>query len=487
MADRVRQLLRNEVTWLLSALLVGTVLRCWNLSAASLNSDEAFSFALGSLPLQQLPALLAGTDFHPPLFYALTHALLVSVPKPRWDYRVVSVLFGMTTIVATWGAARRMLGPLVASLAAVAVALQPALIQYDRTYRMYALVVALVTLSFWLLVEAQAAVGRRRLWLLAGYACVAVALVYTYYLCALVLAVQLCYALTRRPIVWEVVGAQAIAVVAFLPWLPVMLRQLPLGGLALTRPGLDAGLTASVANAFAAGLPEGWLGWSNALLPALAVGAVIVVGGWVARGSALPFWLGVLPLQVVLSIALSKNLAYFPRYLLMDVPALCIAFAAIIAMLSDQRRAVAAAALALGGLIVGLVASFNVLFDPYYQFPDWYAINAVMLQRATPGDAVVLDAGYERLVVQDYTAFRRRDMAVFMNPGDFKPVLAFAARHAHARIWYLEHQHFYWDPQRRIAAALSAQRRVLFLQRWPHHDKANDVTLILFDRAGAMP
>ena len=47
---------------------------------------------------------------------------------------------------------------------------------------MYAVLVALATLSWWLLVEAEQAVGRKRTMLWVAYAAVAVILAYTHYL-----------------------------------------------------------------------------------------------------------------------------------------------------------------------------------------------------------------------------------------------------------------------------------------------------------------
>jgi hypothetical protein len=91
-----------------------------------------------------------------------------------------------------------------------------------------------------------------------------------------------------------------------------------------------------------------------------------------------------------------------------------------------------------------------------------------------------LDAGYETLVVSEYTAFRGRDILSFMNPADFTPILSWIEHHPQRRVWYVEHQNEYWDPQRRIASALSRARPLLATQQWPRQHPVDRVSVMLF-------
>jgi len=473
---------------LLLAVVIGAALRFWNLTLASQHTDEAFTFALSALPV---PALLHNVvihDFHPPLFYLFTHYLMAWFPKPQWDYRYITSLFGCLTIVATWGAARRMFGPLAATIAAACVALTPALVQHDRMYRMYAVTVALCTLSWWLLLEIEQTTGRRRIVLATMYAIVAVALPLIDYFGILMLAAQGLYALTRRRALSPVLLGIGLAAIAFVPWIGALREQLPLAGVTLSRPALDIGLANSIAGAFAAGTPTHWFGWPGGAVAALlAVTVVAVAGAWLGLRSALPFWLSVLAIQIAGSVLIGKNLAYFPRYLLVDIPPMCIAVGLELSTLAAARFRFAAAALGAALLaFFGFTAS-NVVFDPYYQFPDWYAVNALMLAHEKPADAIVLDAAYESLVVRNYTAFRGHTTLTFMNPGDFDPILSWIARHPSRRIWYLEHQNFYWDAQRRIASSLGMTRRTLVSKQWQHRLAVDDVSVTLFDKVPELP
>ncbi|PZR60415.1 MAG: hypothetical protein DLM53_12195 [Candidatus Eremiobacter antarcticus] len=461
--------------WLALALACGAAARFWNLSGSSLFTDEAYTFSLSALRVPALLHALASHDFHPPLFYLATHYAMAWLRWPLWDYRYLTAAFGLLTIAATWGSARRMFGAPTAAIAAFVVALQPVLVQHDRLYRMYAVTVALSALSWWLLLEIEQAAERKKAVLLACYALAAIALPFIDYLGAVMLVCQLAYAVTRsalRPALLAL-GASAAA---FALWLPQLLQQVPLGGIALSPPALDRGLLASLRGAFAGGLPVELVhirGFDAVC--ALALAATLVAGALLAKRSALPFWLAAIVVQIVASILLAKNLAYFPRYLLIDVPPVAIAFGLIVATAAATRlKPLCVGAMAGATVLLGLALS-NTLFNPYYQFPDWYAVNALLLKYEQPGDAIVLDAGYEFLVVRDYTAFRRHDIVSFMNPADFAAVDRWIAARGHKRVWYVEHQNFYWDPHKAIASGLSASRPELV--RW-RQEKASPVDAV---------
>jgi len=471
--------------WLALALVCGAAARFWNLTGSSLYTDEAYTFSLSALPVPSLLHTIAAHDFHPPLFYLATHYAMMRLQWPLWDYRYLTAAFGLLTIVATWGSARRMFGAPSAAIAGIVVALQPVLVQHDRLYRMYSVTVALSTLSWWLLLEIEHATGRKKAALLTCYALAVIALPYLDYLGAIMLLCQLAYVLTRTSLRAALIALGASAA-AFALWLPQLLQQVPLGGLALSRPALDRGLLASLRGAFAGGLPEGLVHIAGFdAMCALALASTAFAGASLSRRSPLPFWLAAIVIQIVASILLAKNLAYFPRYLLIDVPPVAVAFGLIVTTLAATRLKPLCIAAAAGATVLLTMALSNTLFDPYYQFPDWYAVNALLLKYEQPGDAIVLDAGYEFLVVRDYTAFRRRDIVSFMNPSDFATVTRWLALRQHRRIWYVEHQNFYWDPHRAIAASLSASRPELLRWRLDKASPVDAVAVSLFGKPAA--
>jgi hypothetical protein len=468
---------------LLFACGVGLALRAWHLTAASLFTDEAFTFAISDRPVPRLVHDVTVHDFHPPLFYLVTHAALAALRWMPWDYRYLILPCGLVTIAGTWACARFLFGVTAAAIAALLVALSPALVTYDRMYRMYAPLVSLSVVSWWLLLGAQHAGAGRRRWWWAGYTGAILLLAYTHYLGLLVIATQAAYVLVRRREV-AALFAYGLLALAFAPWVPHLVQQLPGGGMVLSRPGLNAGLAQSIREAFALGIPAGPLPIALALwLPAAVVAALAAGGTWLGRGSALPWWLACLPLAVGLSIVMHRNLAYFPRYLLIDIPPLAIA-SGLVVHRALETRVRPAGVFGLCALCAACATGCrNVLFDPYYQFPDWYAVNAVILHAERPHDAIILDAGYELPVVRDFTAFRGHTILSFMNPSDFAPIECWLAAHPAQRVWYVEHQSFYWDPQRRIEASLERRPRLLAV-RFPRALPVNAVRVELF---GAVP
>jgi uncharacterized membrane protein len=464
------------------ALVLGAAVLFWRLSVSSLYTDEAYTFALGGLGLKAMIQALTTRDFHPPLFYLAAHGAL-GLHWPLWDYRYLTAPFGLVTILATWGAARRMFGPLTAAVAAIVVALAPALLVYDRMFRMYAVLVCLATVSWWLLLEAEQASAGKRTLLWVGYAVACLLVAYTHYLGFFVLACQGVYILTRLRTDKPALFAYGLVGLAYVPWITHLARQLPLGGIVMSRPGIDAGLASSVRGAFAQGLPNWPQSWvSQDWATTIFVFAIAFVSGWLGRRTALPFWLGCLFLAIAASIVFDKNFAYFSSYLLIDIPPVAIGAALVVTTLLAGRARVAGWLFALALVSAQAVAVSNVLLDPYYQFPDWYAVNAVMLRQERARDAIILDAGYEQYVVQNFSAFRGRAMLTFMNPSDFAPIFAWVKDHPEIRIWYVEHQNFYWDPARRIAAALAQQRPVLAAQSFPRQSPVNQVSVVLFDK-----
>ena len=453
----------------------------FRLTAGSLYTDEAFTFAVAGLNYAPLLQTLTVFDYHPPLFYLATHVAMRTLHWPLWDYRYLMMPFGLLTVVATWVVGRRIGGNLTAGVAALAVALAPALMVYDRMYRMYAVLVALTTVSWWLLVELEPASGRKRGVLLVVYGATCLVLAYTHYLGLLAIACQVLFVVTRRRQLLATLWVYGAVALSYVPWLPHLRQQLALGGLSEGRPGIDAGLASSISSAFFLGLPSFGVGHTADWIISVIVVVVMATGAWLGRQTVLPFWLLAFVAAFAGSIIFGKNLAYFNRYLLIDIPPGAIALGLIVNAFASSGKAVASFAVA--AVALGLVAlcSSNVLFDPYYQFPDWYAVDAMLAVHEHPGDGIILDAAYEYLVVQNFSAFRNHATLGFMSPSDFPVILHWIATHPNVRIWYIQHQNYYWDPHLRIRAAL-AQRPLLLSQDFARQLPVNDVTVMLFGK-----
>jgi len=154
--------------WLLAVLvLVGTFLRCWQLTAVGFNSDEAVyagqaAAIAGDHSLAQFfPVIRA----HPMLFQGLL-SVAYHFGTSEVVGRLASVVFGVGTIVLAYLVAKLLYGTRAAVLAALIVALMPYQVIVDRQVLLDAPTAFFATLTIYLL--ARFAITQRPGWLVAS-------------------------------------------------------------------------------------------------------------------------------------------------------------------------------------------------------------------------------------------------------------------------------------------------------------------------------
>ena len=464
---------------LVIALAIGALTRLWQLTSSSVYVDEAHTFAVAAEPWHNMLATLIYHDYHPPLFYAVTHVLLAFGWAPA-ALRFATAPLALVTTAAAWGIGRRLFGPIAGGIAAILVAVDPSAILWDRIYRMYVVLDALVALSWWLILAAQDSRGMRRTLLWIAFAICAIAQPYVHYLGGLDVACQAVYALTRVRAAWPVLAGAALSVLGFVPWIPAVRIQYPGGGLVAGTAALPVEWWTLARDAVLAGTPLAWIqaaGFDVAVT--LAVVGICVWAAFAARSSILPFWL-LLPLaQVILSVVTGKFVAV-PRYLLPALPVLAIGIGALVQLLllSHLRAAglvLCACALALFGF-----CATNVLFDPRYQFPDWNIVRSIFSQGAQPGDIVVFDQGYSAEVFANDPTFVRHEIAAPGSVADIPSTLAWLQARPGRRVWYVENQYYYVDPARAIAGALENARPQVGQWLEPRVELSDRVYVALF-------
>lgn len=444
--------------WLVLALGAGALCRFWALTAPSLFIDEGFTFHISAYDPKSLLHAVAYTDFHPPLFYLVTHYLMHWLHWQPWDYRYLTAACGLVTIAATWGIARLLFGDTAAAIAAFAVALEPNLVQWDRLYRMYAVLVALTTLSWWLLLKAELSDGRRRWLCWAAYWVAAILLPYVQYLGALVVLSQCLYALVRRERCWPAFIGGAAALAALTPWLWAIRVQYPHGGLVLPLTSPRFSWPVLVRAVITSGVPASWV--LSAHFDQIFCAAALVVlaaGAYLGRRTMLVFWLLPPVIQIVVTLVTGKDII-IPRHLYAYLPAFAVCLALICVRLLATRWRVAGAALALAYFGLSAVSIPNNLFVQYYQFPDWYAINTLLLVRGHKSDLIILDQGAEYWVVHDFSGFRGHQIDAPGIPSDIDPDIRWLEGYPKRRVWYIENQPFFTDNARRLQADLDRTR-----------------------------
>lgn len=472
---------RAALLGLAFALAVGALVLFWRLTAQSPFIDEAFTVRLASKDLPALIQTVALQDVHPPLFYLLAHYAVLWLHWPVERYRLLTAPLTLFTIFATWAIARRSFGATAACVAALVIALQPVMLPWDRLFRMYVLLVPVAAASWLVLLKAlDTTDARRRIvwWIL--YALCAIALPYLQYLGAAVLVCQCGFACADLRTRWPVFAASAAAGAALLPWLWAIKIQFPRGGYtATTHPNLldvFSGLAVL-------GAPEPWVhqAWFSPLIACVLI-AVVVAGAILGRATLLPWWLLQIALQFAASLVLEKALA-IPRYLLTALPAVAIAVGVVSAALIGTRLRLLGVALAASFVVVEAVCVSNLVLDPYYQFPDWNLVRAFVAIHETPKDVMVFDQGYPALVVENEPEFSSHDLYGPNTVHDVDPTITLIAGRPTERVWYIENQWWYPDPEHRILRYLQTTRRVSRIWHEARFDPANEVYVLLFGPA----
>jgi len=469
------RLTRAEAVWLWIVLLVGAALIFWRLADKSLTPDEAFSYRQAIAPLPVLIHVAVYGDFHPPLFALVFHYLNGWLHWPAPYYRYLTAPFGLVTILATWALTRRWFGFPAAAIAGLVAATMPMLVSEDRLFRMYVVVTALAMASWWLLMEAQDALGARRRWLWLAYGVVVIAIPYTLYLGAFVILAQAIYALVRRGSALPAAAWAVAAALALIPWSWAIRIQLPNGAF----PGAAVDLVPVARAVLLMTPPQSWISPGFDIAIGIAALAIIVGACWIGRATPLPYLFIPLALQVAISIGFRRDLLVY-RYVALSLPVFAIAVAAVAMWLLRSPARVAGALLVLIVLAANSVALANYFLDPYYQTTDWYAIEIALHQHAQRGDALIFNQMEPYLVVEDSPDVKGREVYLMSYPAPPQAAIAWLDAHPHARIWYIENQADFSDPQRLVLKHLVATRPLLYSMLQKHASLANWALLDLF-------
>lgn len=205
------------------------------LTGSSIWFDESFSSYLMRFDWAGITHYTA-LDVHPPFYYyclKLWTNLLGNTPV---TIRLFSVVLGVIAIILAFRLAGRLFGRQIASLAAILLAISPLFVRYGIEARMYMLVAVIGLLGVMTYLRAETS-GKRCRYLLYGFI---IALgMWTHYLMITVWLSVWVYRYLRlrrkgyrgRKLLrsffsadWLI--AHAVAIIAFLPWIPHVLHQL---------------------------------------------------------------------------------------------------------------------------------------------------------------------------------------------------------------------------------------------------------------------
>jgi mannosyltransferase len=347
-ADRVR--------WgMVALLIVAFAVRVFSLTYQSLWRDEVDALRFATAPWSELLSTFTRSGWNGPLYFALLRGWIALTGRSEFALRYFSLLAGVTAVALAFGLARRLSSRLAAFLCALLFALSPYFIWYSQETKMYALILALVTLAIYALRRAMGKGGA------AWWATLVVATslaVYCHILAALIIPVEMILALvwgleSHNGGWWK--GALASFACLTLPYLPLLRWQLPLvfspAQTGFTFYPFDQMLLVML-NGFAtgiSGLLAATTSWPAGIL--LLVGAVMGAMPW-RNKVMLVVWLLLPPLMLFL-VSLSRPI-FTDRYLIWIGPAFYLLVAVGVAALWKLWRPLGVVAiLAVVGVAVG--------------------------------------------------------------------------------------------------------------------------------------
>jgi len=204
-------------------VLFGDVLRLHGYTRHDLWLDEANSVAIARHAFSEIPALLA-RDSSPPIYYWLLHLWIQVMGESEAAVRLPSVILGAIVIAATAVLAHRLAGERAAVAAAWLIAVTPMAVQFSQQARMYMLLplFAIVATERFLVYQRDGAIGA-----LVAHALALVACFYTHNWGLLLFPGFVVAAALAPRARWRAWGvAAALALVSYVPWIPVLRQQI---------------------------------------------------------------------------------------------------------------------------------------------------------------------------------------------------------------------------------------------------------------------
>jgi len=375
--------------WVAVATLVGAGVRLHHLAGRSLWIDEAASTYFATMPWRPFLRLLWGYQGNMTLYYFLLRAWM-HLGDSESVVRGLSVLFGILAIPAVYVLGTALFDRATGLIAAALLSVHSFHVAFSQEARGYSLLIFLLVLTTYVLVRVME--SKQELWRWMLFAVVAALCVYAHIFAVLVLAAHALAIVFPRPFR---VRLKAVVVTAFVFGILVA----PMAGFVLLHhsdqiawvpkpaPGeifeflklltSQGGILLMVLYFALCGLAF----WPSA------AGSALGRENWALR--LLGLWV-VLPPALTLAASVIKPL-FFPRYMVMCVPALVILAARGIVRFS-QGTAVnywAATSVLVLVLILSAWGTHHYFLDFPNETSDWRSAVNYILERQQPGDGVV--------------------------------------------------------------------------------------------------
>ncbi len=322
-------------------LFVAFVIRAVSLDFQGLWRDEVDQWRFALSPLKEMFSRFTESGWNGPLFSPLLRIWILGVGESVYAMRYLSLLCGVITVSLIYILSQRLFNTKVAFWSACLCALSPYLVWYAQEIKMYTWVPMLIVLALYGLERACV----KPSWMWWSVTLIATCLAfYSHILAALVVPVLILWFMLspyRNKKAW--VGGAAVLTLLTLPYIPLLVWQLP-----IFMTARDTGYPAYTFTEMTTALITGWTtgiysgSWTGGmaskstmfLLSALAV-LGMVGKNWVQTGKLL-VWL-LFPFTVLWFVSLRSPM-FTDRYLIWSAPAFYLFIAVGITKLASIDR-----------------------------------------------------------------------------------------------------------------------------------------------------
>jgi hypothetical protein len=394
--------LTSPAVLLAAATLLGLLLRLHDIVRESLWLDEAGRVAIAALPLGEIPPAVGVVELSPPLYHFVLHFWMLAFGDGDLAVRLLSVLLVVPTALLAWSVGKFVGGVRVGLVTTVMAAVSPFAVHYGRDAAMYALLLVLslatirAAMSALITAEdsdkAPEALRRERARGLGFYVLCATLGLYTHYYAGLLIVsvatVGIGRSLQQRSrhglVLW--VAAHAVILLAFVPWLPTLGRQLSLAASVPDWSGIELHTAAMAwaATAIADGSPGWMIPGAIVLVPAIVAGVLRL--RWRSPSVVLLIVLAVGPMLTAAVTSVVMH-SFRERGLIVAVPAVWVLLAAAIAGPPKWGRVDGVVRLAVAAVVTAGAVS-GLSFHYGEQKENWRAAARLVAESAQPTDPI---------------------------------------------------------------------------------------------------
>ncbi|MEK9162141.1 MAG: glycosyltransferase family 39 protein [Chloroflexota bacterium] len=422
-------------------LLLATFLRFYRIDVQSLWHDEGNSY---QMTLKSADRIIgdAAADIHPPLYYFLLSAWRLVAGESEFVLRGLSAFFGIILVALVYQIGKKCFDESAALASAFFAAIHPALIYYSQEMRMYEMV-AMIGAASWLMADSRWRMdashgGWQRVIIHHSSFIILLTLgLYTHYSFAfVVIAINLhsfIYfiqsairdqqsKITNYQLLITWLLPQSIALLLYLPWLPIAYRQLTTWPAARENlPMIEAllGVTRWLTLGHTLDADSTWVALIGVVIliilgtiRLLSTADKVHVGGlrfvlprFQSPAIVIALWL-IIPSGLTIAFGLFS--VAFAKFLIIAVPALCLMLGSNFssspdANLSIRRGGWGVRLISAIMIIFGITLSLsNLYFNPLYARADYRGIAQFLNRVAREGDVILTNSPSQEEVFRYY-------------------------------------------------------------------------------------